>query len=624
MGRNVGNVIHDIKDINMAWNWRQSGKPKYEKRVARNVAILAIREEPHSKWAFAFRFSFDKAILEFCRYIRETCGNDSLFYDAEGRCWRFNDYGIVDMICSRFPEVNVDPETRTKVDNMRVEKEKQEAMNTRREILRGRKESDLVINGVKGTMFPYQKLATEFLVESRGRGMLALQQGTGKTLCSLAYAAHTGKERVLVVCPASVKWAWESETKKWTNLKPLVISSQSSPREFERSDIQVFIVNYDVLKKFEAAWKKTRFDLLIGDECTLAKATTSIRAKMFKYISRMVPEVILLSGTPMLNRPVELFNLLNIMNPYEWKDWWDFTKRYCAGHQGPYGWDSKGASNLDELKKRISPYFLRMTKEEVLPDLPPKLHSVIEVDLGEQTMDLYKMALNDLFKYLVEEKKKEKEDAVKSMGSEALVRLNELRMIVSKGKLPFLLQMLKESKELGDKVVVFSVYTAPLEEMHEALKDCSVILTGKSSDQERKEAIEKFQTDPNCLFFFGGMRSAGVGITLTAASNVYFLDYSWVPADHEQAEDRAHRIGTKSCVNVRQFSAKGTIDSYLQKILNEKKHVFSKLIENGAEEKATISSLIQELESNGLDLQPVRGYKKRICKTSTTGSSIGS
>jgi SWI/SNF-related matrix-associated actin-dependent regulator 1 of chromatin subfamily A len=313
-----------------------------------------------------------------------------------------------------------------------------------------------------------------------------------------------------------------------------------------------------------------------------------------------IKHVLLLSGTPMLSKPVELFTSLNILDPANWNNYMAFIKRYCGAWQAPWmngGWDASRATNIPELQEKLSKYMFRKRKEEVLTELPDKVFIDVPVELSHEAQMKYDLVEENFVYYLKEIKEKKDDEIRKSMMAEMLVKLNEMRQITSEGKTESSLEIIDNIVEAGDKVIVFSAYNKPLLELKAKLKGKCVMIIGSSSEQERKEAVEKFQNDPKIQVFLGGMNSANTGITLTRASNVLFVDYDWVPANMEQAYGRAHRIGNKAeSLTIYQMIAKGTIDQKVAKVLEKKKELFSRIVEDDvATIKAKSSSVIKDI-----------------------------
>ncbi len=401
---------------------------------------------------------------------------------------------------------------------------------------------------------------------------------THNTLQALAFAAHSGFKKILVISPASVKYSWESEVLKWTKFKPYVIESQSEMTVDVINDYNVYIINYDLLKKFYKTLLPLHWDLAIVDEFHYIKNIKAQRTKYTMDIVKNVKSKLLLSGTPLLSRPVELFTGLKIMDSETWNDWFSYTAKYCDGHRGRFGWDANGHSNIKELRERISAYFIRRKKEEVLKELPPKTFIDFPVVLDDENKKNYDYAEQSFVDYLRDVKNKKIE--TDNFGATALVKLNELRQLATKGKVYIAEEIIDNIISNDEKIIVFSAYNEPLEYLKEKYKDNVCILTGKTKGEDRKKIVDDFQNKKHPQIFLGGIKSAGVGITLTAASNVLFIDYSWVPADHWQAVDRVHRIGqTANNITVYQLFSKGTIDEKMNEMLNEKQKLFEQIIE---------------------------------------------
>jgi len=455
------------------------------------------------------------------------------------------------------------------------------------------------ITGIKGNLYEYQKEGINFLLESGGRALLADSPGVGKTVQALGYIVLKNHKRNLIVCPASVKFSWENEIKLWTNLKSFVVGSQTDLKDIPH-DVECIIINFDILKKFYNELMKYRWDCLIGDEIHMIKTRSAIRTKVFCAIAREVPDVILLTGTPVLSRPIEIFNVLNLIDPKIWNNYYRFAVRYCGGHQGYWGFEAKGATNLDELREKISKYFLRRTKEEVLKELPPKNRIEIPVDLPKEVRKEYELAERSLVDYLrTYRKSKTDKEISKTMRGEKLVKLNLLREINATGKIFATKEIIDNIIESGEKILVFSSFNAPLEELHNLYKDKSVLLLGETPVTERGDIVRRFQEDPNIRIFFGGTKSAGTGITLTAASNVIILDQPWNPADLEQSENRAHRPGAEyESLNIYSIISRDSIDSFMKKLLARKQMIIDKIIEDKEEEteKELIKDYLKSLE----------------------------
>jgi SWI/SNF-related matrix-associated actin-dependent regulator 1 of chromatin subfamily A len=535
--------------------------------------------------------------------LKESFGWEKFSFDVQGNLkrWIFTDSLLIPVIAERFPEVEIDPEVNAIVRNEQQWINDLKAKEKKIEAIRTKTDTDFNVKGLKKDLYPYQKVGVEFLLESGGRAIVADSPGLGKTAEALAYIKHSGFKRCLVVCPASVKFAWGIEIKKWTQLSYTIIDSKTDLASIDPS-INIWVVNYDILRKHLAQLCKIRFECLIGDECQLIKTPSAIRTRAFRQISRDISSIILLSGTPLLSRPAELFSLLNIIDARVWNNWYEYARRYCNLHQTRWGVDTSGASNVSELHARIKSYFIRRDKTEVLKELPPKNFINVPVELDDETNKKYASAASDLATYLRTYSGKQPPEIAKSLAAEKLTQLNVLRHLNSLGKIGTATELVESIIDAGEKVLVFCSFVQPLELLKEYFGSKAVILTGKTPVDEREEIVKKFQTDPKTQIFLGGIKSAGMGITLTAASNVVFLDYSWNPADMQQAQDRVHRPGQEaSSVNIYQLSAMGTIDEDLKEILDRKQDIFDQVIDGKAGPKLAseaMESAVQRVLEN--------------------------
>ena len=548
------------------------------------MKIVAEKSKFHR---FALYYDYTPDRVEFCRSLKESFGWDRFSFETMGELkrWVFTDSLFVPVIAERFPEVQIEPQVEDIVKHEQSWANEQKQRAQKIDDIRVKKDTNFTVKGLKKDLYPYQKVGVEFLVASGGRAIVADAPGLGKTAQALGLIKHQGYKRTLVVCPASVKFSWEGEVTKWTRLSSVVIDSKTDLSKID-PDINVWIINYDILKKHHAQLSKIRFDCIVGDECQLIKSTAAIRTKSFRQISRDIPNVVLLSGTPLLSRPSELFSLLNIIDHKTWNNWYDFARRYCAAHQTRWGLDTSGASNVEELHARIKRYFIRRDKTEVLKELPPKTFINVPVQLDKETWKQYNTAESDLASYLRQYSGKQPPAIAKSMAAEKLTQLNVLRQLNAMGKVPTAIELIESVLDAGEKVLVFCSFVEPLERLKEHFGAKAVILTGKTPVEERGLIVNEFQKNHAITVFLGGIRSAGVGITLTAASNVIFLDYSWNPADHQQAQDRVHRPGqVANAVNIYQLAAINTIDEDLKEILDHKQGIFDQVIEGKVGEK---------------------------------------
>ena len=544
---------------------------------------------------YEFVYPFNPTTLEFCRHLKEKWGWETFTFSD--KAWRFNNIAVLEDLKNKYPNIVIEKDVSDDYERYLLDSRGEELTVRKSEEIKKATESTLEVKGIKGTPYEYQKLTVEFAINSNGRALLALDLGTGKTFCSLAYVAHTKKAKTLVVCPSSMKFTWKNETEKWTKLKGFVVESKGklSLEEYQAND--VLIINYEILKKNFELLSSVMIDCLIIDESQYCKNSTALRTKLVKALSRKIPSALLLSGTPILNRPVELFSQLNIIDPTTWNNYYSYVKRYCAAWQSPWGLDVGGASNIEELRQRINKYVIRIKKEDVLKDLPEKNFVNIPIRIDKESQKNYNLVENSFIEYLKEVKDKTDKEINKTLQAEKLAKLNELRQISTIGKQSVATEIIENIVESGQKVVVFCSYNAPLLELQKKLKEKAVMIIGSTSAQDRMVAIDAFQKDDKIKVFLGGMLSANTGITLTAAQNVLFLNYDWTLANMSQCTARIDRIGQEAKnINIYQIIAMDTIDQKIEELLKGKKEIIGELIDGevvgGKKENSVINNLI--------------------------------
>jgi SWI/SNF-related matrix-associated actin-dependent regulator 1 of chromatin subfamily A len=419
--------------------------------------------------------------------------------------------------------------------------------------------------------FPFQKVGIQYAA-SRPNTLIADQMGLGKTIQAIGLINHRKSiKSVLVVCPAGVKFVWQYELNRWL-ARDMDVGVAYPKYDFPNTNI--VIMNYEILHRFDEVVLR-KWDLLICDEAHYIKNSKTQRSKMVKKVAQRAKRLLFLTGTPILSRPSELWNLLRILDPDNWDHWLDFIQRYCDGHRKWISntdtvWDASGASNLDELQKRLrSTIMIRRLKEEVLEDLPSKFRQTIIIPQG----DIPEMAKI--------EKSIDKSDLdlvidFMSTGgaSSALTRLVKVRKETALAKVPWTVNHIKQMLESEDKVVIFAHHKAVVEALVLGLVDFNPVwITGDVSLKDREVAIASFQANDLNRVFIGTIGAAGVGITLTAASTVVFAELDWVPGNISQAEDRLHRIGQHNNVLVQHLVVHRSIDAVLTDMLTEKQKV---------------------------------------------------
>lgn len=341
------------------------------------------------------------------------------------------------------------------------------------------------------------------------------------------------------------------------------------------------------------------YDLIVIDEFHRIKSTKTDWTQIIRRAFRdTIPRRILISGTAIKSRPMEFFSGLNFMDPEMWNSMHDFGVRYCAAYESNFGWNYDGASNLEELFTRISPYFLRRLKKDVLSQLPDKTYTEIEIELTPTERKEYEKLVKEVKKVVgdngTEEQKQES----------YLEKIHKLKQFTGMVKLDRMISdgVVDSIASNGEKLVVMSDYQILAEKLHSEYGDKSVIHTGSMSLEDKQTSVDRFQEDKTVNLFCGMIGASGVGITLTEASKLIFLGFAWTPGDMMQAEDRIHRATTThDNIQIITYVCVDTIDEDIRDLLNRKEDVVSKVLDGKATKRditSADSSILKELISN--------------------------
>ena len=414
---------------------------------------------------------------------------------------------------------------------------------------------------------PHQKEAIEKLVGSK-RFILADDMGVGKTTATIIAALETKAEKILVVCPASLKINWQREFVNYSDKSCFIAEGKKFSTEHD-----IVIVNYDILKNFydiknpnDSVIGQINFDLIILDEAHMVSNSQAARTKIINSFTKKAKYLWLLTGTPMTNRPINYYNLLNLIESPVAQNWMAYAIRYCEGYQFRAGnrkvWNVNGASNLEELRGRTSGQILRRLKDEVL-DLPDKIITPIYL---KTTSKEYKDLMGEYYEWL------DKEEGSSSLTVQ-FSKLMQIRKLIANEKVKETIEFAQNIIDQDKKVIIFTNFTETLQMIHNHFGKQSVYLDGSCNKTQRQYAVDQFQENDKIKVFVGNLKAAGVGLTLTKAEAVIMNDLSFVPAEHAQAEDRAYRYGQKNNVLVYYPLFINTIEGAIYDILNNKKKI---------------------------------------------------
>lgn len=466
---------------------------------------------------------------------------------------------------------------------------------------------------------PFQRAGIAYAM-SRPATLFGDEMGLGKTIEALGVInSDPSIRKILIVVPASLKINWKREAEKWLvrDYSIAIVNGKDAPR---LPDADILIINYDIIKRFRAV-HETHFDLLIVDEVHYLKNRNAQRTKfVFGYWDKKarveVPGIqasrkLYLTGTPIVNRPAELFGILHSLDGQRWRSWNYYAKRFCNAHYNGYGYDYSGAKNLDELQGLLrQTIMVRRLKKDVLKELPAKIRQIIElpdngahtaVKAEEKAWAKHEELLEDL-RAAVELAKasddpadyKQAVAALREGLQVAFTEISAQRHATAVAKVPYVVKHLEDVLESGKKAVVFAHHHDVVDALADAFGDKAVVLTGRTSQAKRQVAVDRFQNDENVQLFIGSIKAAGVGLTLTAASHVVFAELDWVPGNVTQAEDRCHRIGQTESVLIQHLVLEGSLDARMAEILVEKQRVIDEALD--VEHPDRINKALAELK----------------------------
>lgn len=463
----------------------------------------------------------------------------------------------------------------------------------------------------------FQRAGIVFALQREGT-LIGDEMGLGKTIQGIGVINASPKiSRVLVICPATLKLNWFLELRKWL-VRPMTVGIADS-KCFPSTDI--VIINFDIVHRYPA--KLSFFwDLVIIDEAHRLKTPTSRRAVAIfgrKATKAQIAEGktstsgisarkrIALTGTPIPNKTVEIFPILNWLDRSAWPSAWNFATRYADAKRTRFGWDTSGSSNLPELQSKLrASIMVRRLKSEVLTELPPKRRQVIEIPAGtlsalveadnrntvatEERIASLKLAVSLA---AVSDNDAGFASAVKALAEgqrTAFAEGAKAAHDLAVAKAPLVADFVAEQLEDGEKIILFAHHLDVIDIFKRRFGACAVVIDGRVSLSDRQAAVQRFQKDPSCTLFIGGIIPAGVGITLTASSHVVFAEIDWVPGNMTQAEDRAHRIGQTDSVFVQLLVLEGSLDARKCRVLIQKQEV----IESALDRKTEVIQAVAE------------------------------
>lgn len=446
------------------------------------------------------------------------------------------------------------------------------------------------------SLMSFQKDTIKFIEEHNGKAIVALDMGLGKTILIATYINnHPELNPVIVVVPSTLKYNWKNELEKWVSRKLEIAILEGRKSKKLDKNTNVIIINYDILSGWEKELEKLKPKLLVCDEAQYIKTRTSARSKAVVKLAKKINNVLPLSGTPATNRPAELYNCIHMVNPNLFSSFYQYANRYCDPVYNGFGWEFKGASNIDELHSVLSDFMIRYKKEDVLTELPEKTVSFVPMDLDNRND--YERARDNFIDWV--KQNKGKYAANKARAAEKLVKMAELRHLAVRGSLSSAIQWIHDFFDSTDeKLVVFAIHKDIINTLNTEFNDICVKIDGDTKQGEvRQQIVDKFQNDKNTRLFIGNEKAAGVGITLTSASNMVFLELPWTPGEMSQCMDRIRRIGQKNVCNIYYLLPTNTIEFELAKLIDSKTKTLSKILDGvEVKDEDTLEELLSKYE----------------------------
>jgi hypothetical protein len=463
----------------------------------------------------------------------------------------------------------------------------------------------VVIDRLQGTLRPFQKVAVQYVREQK-RTLIADEMGCGKTVEAIAAVEDHQAYPAVIVVPKIAKNVWKEHLETWVPHRSVQVAHGLTA---EPITADVLIVNYDILE----AWMPTEAQAVVLDESHYVKNAKAQRTKACAALAALVPDdglVLLLTGTPVVNRPAELISQLQILGQMDRiGSWYEYVTRYCAGKRTRFGWDVSGASNLKELNEKLkSTCMIRRRKEQVLKDLPPKTWAKVGLnDFAQAERRKYQEAEQNLIGFVgrmaaeIAEATGDDPDSarvlaqMKARAAEHLVQFNVLSKLAVDMKMKAVGEWIDNVLDTGEKLIVFAHHRDVVDQLAERYSAPKI--QGGMSEQARVDAEFKFMNDPDCKVIVCSISAANVALTLTAASNVVFVEQGWAPAHEDQAADRAHRIGQTKAVTAYKLIATDTIEEDIFEIVERKRPIVSGATDGSVDEQeaSVLGELIERI-----------------------------
>lgn len=542
-----------------------------------------------------FKFDYNEKLINYIRTIKYS------YFDHDKRLWSIkldeDNYIDIENFCKiagfQMPEKLINAIKLIKGEKKDFSKKEKELYDLSNSL---ELSEDYEIKGLKGKLEKFQKPAIKYIIENKDV-LLGDDMGLGKTIETIAALHEINKFPILIVCPNNVKYHWLREWKDWSDKDVKIINSNEvnfvkDLKEKNGKINDIYILNYPTMTKFSKELSVIEWQGIVIDESHYVKNRNSKRTNAIKNIVENTepPYKILLTGTATLNRPNELITQLEILNKLnEFGGYESFVNQFCNSKKSKYEYEIKGRSNIADLYNELrASCYIRRNKKDVMPYLPDKNYDSLNFEIDNK--DQYDEAKQNFINFIL--KNEGDEAAHRANRAQHLVQINKLKQLSSKGKLDEIKSWINNFIKNGEKLVVFGVHREIINELSEYF-NCNKI-DGNTDIKKREEIIEDFQNNEETKLIILNMKASGVGITLTAARNIAFVELGWNSSEHEQAEDRIHRFGQKYQVNIYYLISKDTIEQNIYNLINNK-GIITTAINKGQYESVEQLNIVQQL-----------------------------
>lgn len=435
-----------------------------------------------------------------------------------------------------------------------------------------------------------RKLAQEKAVRKiehfKGRALLADEMRIGKTFITMQWLIKNPKIRpAIIICPEIGKWHWEKVAKGHFGIRGAVLNGFNPPRKKQMHKNQLYFLNWEILPYWVNYLKKLKPKALILDECHYIKNSKTACYKATKELANKLPHIIAIGGTPLKSRPVEMFNVLNLIRPDKYPSLIQYGFRYCQPKLGKRGdWEFKGAAHLDELHKNLNAWCMIRRLRKAVFDDPPKDRHIIPIPISNKKE--YEEAENNFIQWL---SKHSATRAKKAKKAKRLIQMGYLKRLAATSKMPYVKIWIDEwLKSKKGKLAIFCIHKNIIKELKDRYKNICVVVDGSIRGKKRQLAVKTFQKNKKCKLFIGNTKAAGTVIELSKAKAMVGIEMDWTPGDLTQAEDRIYKQGGKDPLLIYYLVAKNTIEHKLCKILQSKQNVLSNVLD-GSKKKNQLS-----------------------------------